>query len=303
MTTEIQVFLVVPCFHESGRISAFIHDLVETFDDTDPVRILLVEDGSGEDEQKRFLQVVTPLIEGRALFAPPLLLPENLGKGGAVYAGWARHSGQAWLAFADADGSCSAREINRLMEIALGGTHRTTFDLEAASQKEIASRVTETMTGSSASFAHAVVSPLPPRVAYFASRIKMLGYRIDRRLKRHIIGRLYATLVSELHGIDVYDSQCGLKIIPRDVWETLRPCLEQRGFAFDVELLTALTDAGVEIREIPINWHEVPGGKVRLVRDSLRMLREVLAIKRKRSTPVWRRTMGKLHQGRLGGGA
>jgi dolichyl-phosphate beta-glucosyltransferase len=90
-----------------------------------------------------------------------------------------------------------------------------------------------------------------------------------------------------------------LKIIPRDVWETLLPCLEQRGFAFDVELLAALIDSRVDVREVPIDWHEVPGGKVRLVRDSLRMLHSVLAIKQHRSSHVWRRTVAKLHEGRL----
>lgn len=260
MNAEIQVFLVVPCFHESGRIAILLRDLAATFADTDPIRILLVEDGSGGEEQERFLKVVMPLMEGRALFEPPLLLPENLGKGGAVYAGWARHSGQAWLAFVDADGSCSAREVKRLIEIA-----------------------------------SSVASLVPGQLAFFASRIKMLGRRIERRLKRHIVGRLYATLVSEYHGVDVYDSQCGLKLIPLQVWETLRPCLEQRGFAFDVELLMALTDAGVMVREVPIDWHEVPGGKVHLVRDSFRMFREVLAIKRHRSSPIWRRTIARLH--------
>jgi glycosyltransferase involved in cell wall biosynthesis len=303
MKTESEVLLVVPCFHESGRISPFLRDLSEAFDDTDPVKILLVEDGSGAAEQMRFLEVVTPLIQGRALFLPPLLLTSNHGKGGAIYAGWSANSGQQWLAFADADGSCSAREIRRLLEIALGGSHYSTFDLELAGKRAIATRTTETTTATFAWFAHSIPARFPSRVAYFASRIKMLGHRIDRKFKRHLVGRIYATLVSELHNIDVYDSQCGLKAIPRDVWERLLPCLAQRGFAFDVELLAALTDAGVEVREVPIDWHEVPGGKVRLLRDSIRMFKAVLDIRRQRGSRIWRRTVSEVRQGHLHHGA
>jgi glycosyltransferase involved in cell wall biosynthesis len=299
MTTDLEALLVVPCFHESGRIAPFIRDLAEAFDDSDPIRILLVEDGSGDAEQVQFMHVVRPLIAGRALFEEPLLLPGNLGKGGAIYEGWSRHSGQPWLAFADADGSCSAREIRRLMELALGGSHYSTFDLELAAKKAVATRTTSTTTATFAWFAHSQPASLPARVAYFGSRIKMLGHRVDRRLKRHLLGRIYATLVSELHDIDVYDSQCGLKIVPRDVWETLMPCLKQRGFAFDVELLAALIDAGVDVREIPIDWHEVPGGKVRLLQDSLRMFAAVVAIKRQRNSAKWRRTVGQVREGHL----
>jgi len=257
------VWLVVPCYHESERIAPFVADLARTFSDAEGVRVLLVEDGSGTAEQARFMQAVQPVIAGRALFAQPLLLSENLGKGGAVYAGWAQHGGQEWLAFVDADGSCSAGETRRVLELARSTLPDATGDL--------------------------------PSVAFFASRVKMLGRTVTRHLHRHLIGRVYATLVSELLHIPVYDSQCGLKVVPRAAWQVLQPVLQQRGFAFDAELLAALLDGGVRVLEVPVDWHETRGGKVRLWRDSWRMFRDILAIRHVRASAGWQAAVAQLH--------
>jgi dolichyl-phosphate beta-glucosyltransferase len=56
-------------------------------------------------------------------------------------------------------------------------------------------------------------------------------------------------------------------------------------FAFDVELALLLLKAGFAIREVPIDWAEVPGSKVRLVRDSIRMFSGVVRITQ-RSGPL-----------------
>jgi len=215
------------------------------------VDVLVVEDGGGGEEQSRLAAMIEDLRRVHPCLLPPLLLPGNLGKGGAVYSGWDHAGGAAWLAFVDADGSCTAAEVARLIGLA---------------------RQEST----------------PPR-ALFASRIKMLGRKIDRRWRRHLLGRIYATLVSELLHIPVYDSQCGLKLVPAAAFEGIKPLLSIQGFAFDVELLLALLRGGCQVLEVPIDWHETPGGKVRLVRDSIQMARDIFAIRRAAArSPAWR---------------
>jgi dolichyl-phosphate beta-glucosyltransferase len=47
-------------------------------------------------------------------------------------------------------------------------------------------------------------------------------------------------------------------------------------------------DTEYKVREVPINWHEVGGGKVHLLRDSWRMFRDVLKIALARESDAWR---------------
>jgi dolichyl-phosphate beta-glucosyltransferase len=236
MSGAISLHLVVPCYRESARLPVFLPELCAAVDQFEGARVLVVDDGSGPEEAAKVRALVEGLRTQYACLRPLLELPENFGKGGAVHAGWTAHEGETWLGFVDADGSCSAAEVLRLAGL-------------AAAESE----------------------PLP---VLFASRIKLLGRRVERLLKRHLLGRIFA--------IPVYDSQCGLKLVPRAAYEAVAPKLRVRGFAFDVELLAALIDNGCEVREVPIDWHEVPGGKVRLLRDSWRMARDVWRIRDRR---------------------
>lgn len=244
MSAPGTVFLVVPCSRESGRIGEFLPGLCEKLDALGGCRVLVVEDGSGVDEQRRMNDMVTVLQAKHPVLCDLLMLQENIGKGGAVHAGWARHEGAEWLAFVDADGSITPDEVCRLIKLA----------------RERG----------------------PEQGAIFATRVLMLGRDVRRRFFRHLIGRVYATLVSWLLHTPVYDSQCGCKLVPRQDFARVASRLTITGFAFDVQLLAALLDAGITVREEPIDWHDVAGGKVRLVCDSILMFRDVLRIRRLR---------------------
>jgi dolichyl-phosphate beta-glucosyltransferase len=109
---------------------------------------------------------------------------------------------------------------------------------------------------------------------------------LDRRLLGHHQpwlreqgGRVFNLLVRLTSGLPFWDTQCGFKAFRLDV---CRPILEMAridGFAFDVELLVLAQRAGLRLREVPVRWNHVEGSKVRFVNDSLRMLREVIALR------------------------
>ena len=107
----------------------------------------------------------------------------------------------------------------------------------------------------------------------------MLGSTVKRRAVRHYTGRVFATFASVLTGIEIYDSQCGLKVIRRAAYAAIEKQLSEKRFAFDVELTLLLIKSGFKIREVPINWEEVPGSKVKILRDSIRMFSGVLRIR------------------------
>ena len=52
------------------------------------------------------------------------------------------------------------------------------------------------------------------------------------------------------------------------------------GFGFDVELLYLAQKAHLRMREIPVRWNHCEGSKIRVVRDSVHMLREILSLRR-----------------------
>jgi dolichyl-phosphate beta-glucosyltransferase len=256
--------LTIPCFRESERLPRFLPDLCQQTQALGGVQLLVVDDGSGPTETLATRAIIEALRPNYPLLQPLLELPNNIGKGGAVYAGWSQASSDTqWLAFVDADGSISPQEVTRLItlsrQLSSPVSHTPPFDVQ------------------SSTFEVQRSSP-----ALFASRVKMLGRVVNRHFKRHLLGRIYATLVSESLNIPIYDSQCGLKIIPAPAFHAIQNHLSILGFAFDVDLLVHLLDYGTPVIEVPIDWHEEPGGKVHLLRDSWRMAKDVLQIRRNR---------------------
>jgi glycosyltransferase involved in cell wall biosynthesis len=92
-------------------------------------------------------------------------------------------------------------------------------------------------------------------------------------------GRVFNLLVRVATGLPFWDTQCGFKAFRLDVCRPILEAARIDGFAFDVELLYLAQRAGLRLCEIPVRWNHHEGSKVQFVRDSLRMLREVIALR------------------------
>jgi glycosyltransferase involved in cell wall biosynthesis len=93
-------------------------------------------------------------------------------------------------------------------------------------------------------------------------------------------GRVFNLIVRLATGLPFWDTQCGFKAFQL---ENFRPVLEQAktdGFGFDVELLYLARKAGLRMREIAVRWNHHEGSKVSFARDSVRMLREIAALRK-----------------------
>jgi len=130
-------------------------------------------------------------------------------------------------------------------------------------------------------------------------RHQRLGTDIRRKAVRHYLGRCFATAVSHLLKLPVYDTQCGAKVFQAEVAEVLfaRPFVSS--WIFDVEILARFLEAyGREaaffaIREIPLNtWHDVEGSKLSLA-SYIRAARDLWAIHREYTVPNPENVKGK----------
>ena len=102
---------------------------------------------------------------------------------------------------------------------------------------------------------------------------------IHQPWRREQAGRVFNLLVRVATGLPFWDTQCGFKAFRLDVCRPILEAARVNGFAFDVELLFLAHRAGLRIREIPVRWNHAEGSKVSFFRDSLRMLREVIALR------------------------
>lgn len=112
----------------------------------------------------------------------------------------------------------------------------------------------------------------------FGSRVKRLGAIIDRRLKRHIMGRVFATLSTNLLGVVVYDSQCGAKLFRREVVTLLFGKPFVSNWIFDLEIILRAKQKGIV--EVPVSeWRETGQSKIKPI-DFLKVPWQMLKIRR-----------------------
>ncbi|MGH9357032.1 MAG: dolichyl-phosphate beta-glucosyltransferase [Terriglobia bacterium] len=109
---------------------------------------------------------------------------------------------------------------------------------------------------------------------------------LDRRLvgvrqaaHREWSGRAFNVLVRALTGLPIRDTQCGFKLFHRSTTRRSFELQRAGGFGFDPELLFLIRQSGLKIIEVPVRWNNDRATKVRLLRDSTRMFRELVELR------------------------
>ncbi|CUU05523.1 MAG: glycosyltransferase family 2 protein [Fimbriimonadales bacterium] len=93
---------------------------------------------------------------------------------------------------------------------------------------------------------------------------------------REWAGRAFNKVVQLLAVRGIHDTQCGFKLFTREAVQAIFPRCQLDGFSFDFEALYYAQRMGYPIAEVPVRWMHQEGSKVRLLRDGLRMLRDLV---------------------------
>jgi len=106
--------------------------------------------------------------------------------------------------------------------------------------------------------------------------------RVRQARPREAMGRFFNRLVRLFVMDGCLDTQCGFKVFRRAAAMDLFSRLQTKGFAFDVELLVLARKSGYRVAEIPVVWCNFAPSRVRIIRSSWQMLKELRRIRRLR---------------------
>ena len=172
--------LIVPCFNEELRLpeAEYVAWLASSARAAN-VRLLFVDDGSRDGTVKVLQRICDRAPAGTASI---LVLEANQGKAEAVRRGLMQavggydsgaDSSSMLVGFWDADLATPLDAVPQLAAV-----------LHADAQLQMV----------------------------FAARVALLGRKIERKIVRHYLGRVFATLASLTLDLAIYDTQCGAKL-------------------------------------------------------------------------------------------
>jgi SAM-dependent methyltransferase len=168
-------------------------------------------------------------------------LPRNRGKGAAVAAGVAA-ARHPFVAFTDADCPYDLALLRPMLEALAGGDVDVAIGARELAESEI-----------------------------------NRGYGFLRQLS----GRTFSVMTHVALGLPFRDSQCGLKAFHTAVARRLFAMRTVDGFGFDFEILTAALRNGLRVQRFPVRLTHNDDSRIELVRDSLRMARDLWRVRQK----------------------
>jgi glycosyltransferase involved in cell wall biosynthesis len=94
-------------------------------------------------------------------------------------------------------------------------------------------------------------------------------------LRRRVMGRAFNGLVRTMSGLPYRDTQCGFKLLPTPLARRLLAEQLTPRFAFDVEILMRARRDGLEVDEVPIEYHHDPDSSIAPASASVQMAWDV----------------------------
>lgn len=92
---------------------------------------------------------------------------------------------------------------------------------------------------------------------------------------RYLLSNGLNTIVRAVFRLDLSDTQCGFKLLEADAAKRVFEVSTIDGFSFDLEMLYVAQNAGLAIKEVPVEWHDAPDSKVDGAKVAFRFLTDM----------------------------
>lgn len=91
----------------------------------------------------------------------------------------------------------------------------------------------------------------------------VIGARKAKRpLHRWLAAKTYNLITRFVFGLPYADTQCGFKMFKAKKTADILKQIRSKGFEWDVEFLWLCGKKGLEVKELPVEWRDVPGGPI-----------------------------------------
>jgi glycosyltransferase involved in cell wall biosynthesis len=98
-------------------------------------------------------------------------------------------------------------------------------------------------------------------------------------LHRQFVGRMFNLVLLATLRLNYRDTQCGFKAFRRPAAQVLSSLQQVERWGFDAELLFLARKLGLRVREVPVEWAHDHRSKIRVFRDGLRMVADLLVVR------------------------
>ncbi|KAJ8656965.1 hypothetical protein O0I10_007299 [Lichtheimia ornata] len=250
-TSNVSLSCIVPAFDESKRLPTMMSETVSFLEERKTQQKTFTYEIIVVDDGSRdnTKEVVMEFAQQHKYADIRLLaLEKNRGKGGAVTQGMLCARGERCL-MVDADGATKFADLVKLEE--------------AIKDKELAIAV-----GS-------------------RSHLVSTDAVVKRSFIRNFLMRCFHSLVYILGIRGIEDTQCGFKLFTRKAAQRVFPSMHVERWIFDIECLMIAQLQRIPIAEVQVNWHEIDGSKINLMKDSILMARDLLLIRLNYILGLW----------------
>eukprot|EP01025_Chloroclados_australasicus_P027136 TRINITY_DN2693_c0_g1_i2.p2 TRINITY_DN2693_c0_g1~~TRINITY_DN2693_c0_g1_i2.p2 ORF type:complete len:328 (-),score=41.97 TRINITY_DN2693_c0_g1_i2:381-1364(-) len=243
--------IVLPAYNEKYRIPQTLDEILSYLSmrqkrsgSSFTYEVIVVDDGSTD----RTDNVVYKYVQQHGLDTIRLIsYRPNRGKGFAVKAGLMSAMGQ-YVLMADSDGATPIRELEQL-------------------EKQM-----------SASNGNAQVQKTNIGIV-LGSRAHLQTKAVAQRTAiRNFLMRGFHFLVMSVVGNEILDSQCGFKLYTREAVAEIFPNIRLQRWCQDVEIIYVAQQLGIAMKEVAVNWTEMPGSKIKFT-SILHMALEIVGLK------------------------